>query len=291
MFQSEFQSAIDRDQNQNLPPTSYQIDDFMEKLKLLGYERQLLKEMKLKPLSRFYFQKSVNPGEQFFMFTSICAWLIRKTGRSFEQPQEFDDPSSTISKIIKILQEQDIPTDFPSNKLIQGAGPICVFILDCLSTQALKISKNNFEKMEVQKEEETPVEILETDSEIILEKVEEEQMALASEESDDEVNEMFNLNLANGVGVGNKNQSNLKNFKADSLSDSENWRLELERVLPQLKVVVKSDSRDWRSHLEQMKILKGNIETVSFFLFYFFLGKHHSSQIRHSHLPCLNYLS
>lgn len=105
MFQSEFQSAIDRDQNLNLPLTSYQIDDLMEKLKFLGYERQLLKEMKLKPLSRFYFQKSVNPGEQFFMFTSICAWLIRKTGRNFEQPQEFDDPSSTISKIIKILQE------------------------------------------------------------------------------------------------------------------------------------------------------------------------------------------
>lgn len=119
--------------------------------------------------------------------------------------------------------------------------------------------------MEVQKEEETPIEILETDSEIILEKVEEEQMALASEESDDEVNEMFNLNLANGVGAGNKNRSNLKNFKADSLSDSENWRLELERVLPQLKVVVKSDSRDWRSHLEQMKVLRGNIETVSFY--------------------------
>lgn len=36
---------------------------------------------------------------------------------------------------------QDIPTDFASNKLIQGAGPICLFVLDCLATQAMKISK------------------------------------------------------------------------------------------------------------------------------------------------------
>lgn len=39
--------------------------------------------------------------------------------------------------------------------------------------------------------------------------------------------------------------------------------MELERVLPQLKVVVKTDPRDWRAHWEQMKKLEGNIETVS----------------------------
>lgn len=41
------------------------------------------------------------------------------------------------------------------------------------------------------------------------------------------------------------------------------FRLEMERVLPQLKIVVKSDNRDWRAHLEQIKTLKTNIESVS----------------------------
>lgn len=41
------------------------------------------------------------------------------------------------------------------------------------------------------------------------------------------------------------------------------YRLEIERVLPQLKIVVKSDNRDWRAHLEQIKTLRSNIETVS----------------------------
>lgn len=36
----------------------------------------------------------------------------------------------------------------------------------------------------------------------------------------------------------------------------------MERVLPQLKVVVKSDNRDWRTHFEQIKSLRTNIDSV-----------------------------
>lgn len=77
----------------------------MEKLKLLNYERTLLKEMKMKPLSRYYFLTSVNPGEQFFMFTSLCAFCVRKMGKDFEQPEEFMDPTVLVSKIIQILKD------------------------------------------------------------------------------------------------------------------------------------------------------------------------------------------
>lgn len=37
----------------------------------------------------------------------------------------------------------------------------------------------------------------------------------------------------------------------------------MERVLPQLKVVVKNDPRDWRFHLEQIKSLRSNIDSVN----------------------------
>lgn len=82
-----------------------QTDDLMDKLKLLNYEKLLLKGLKIKPPNRRYFEKSRNPGEQFFMFTSLCAWLARNLGKDFEQPQEFDDPSATIARIIRLLQE------------------------------------------------------------------------------------------------------------------------------------------------------------------------------------------
>lgn len=42
--------------------------------------------------------------------------------------------------------------------------------------------------------------------------------------------------------------------------DEESWKLEVERVLPQLKVTIKNDSRDWRSHLQQMKSYKSSID-------------------------------
>lgn len=105
MLRPDFQAIIEGSEHNLMYHSLYQMDELMEKLKLLNYERNLLKDMKMKPLSRYYFVKSFNPGEQFFMFTSICAWLIRKTGREFEQPQEFHDPSKTIADIIKILQE------------------------------------------------------------------------------------------------------------------------------------------------------------------------------------------
>jgi intraflagellar transport protein 57 len=105
MFRSDLQLALDRDQNQLSVVSSYQVDDFMEKLKLLNFERLLLKEMKMKPTHKYYFVKSVNPGEQFYMFVSICAWLIRKTGRDFVQPQEYDDPNAIISKIVQTLRD------------------------------------------------------------------------------------------------------------------------------------------------------------------------------------------
>lgn len=131
--------------------------------------------------------------------------------------------------------------------------------MDCLATQALKLTKFQLKRPECKKEDDPMVDLIENDSEIILEKVEEEQMAGASDESGDEGNGLFDLNFADQKS---KKVTN-KEYKVDSLTDSENWRLELERVLPQLKVVVKTDSRDWRAHLEQMRSLRSNIESAT----------------------------
>lgn len=93
----------DQHELNTLPVTTFQSDDLLEKLKMLNYEKQLLNEFKMKPLSRFYFVKSFNPGEQFFMFTLICWWLCRKLGKEMDRPQEFDDPNTVVAKIVQIL--------------------------------------------------------------------------------------------------------------------------------------------------------------------------------------------
>lgn len=226
MFRSELLTAIERDSSNLSLISSYQSDDLIEKLKLLNYENLLLKQMKMKPLNKFYFNKVKNSGEQFFLFVSICAWLIRETGKSFPQPQEFDDPNVVISKIIKSLSEMDIATDFQSNKLISGAGPICVYVLDCLASKVMKLSTIQLQKPQIKVEENTTLDIMENDSEIILEKLD-EQIVLESESDDErERNSIYDLNL----NERKRSRYSIKDAnKVDSIVDNENFRWEAER--------------------------------------------------------------
>merc|ERR1712141_965784 len=64
------------------------MEDLLDKLKLLNYEEEFVKDMRMRPLNRHYFVLQTNPGEQFYLFTSLAAWLVRKTGRNFDPPQE-----------------------------------------------------------------------------------------------------------------------------------------------------------------------------------------------------------
>lgn len=49
--------------------------------------------------------QSTNVGEQFHLFTSLCAWLIRNAQiGQMEMPHEFDDPNATIAQILDALK-------------------------------------------------------------------------------------------------------------------------------------------------------------------------------------------
>ncbi|XP_013856795.1 intraflagellar transport protein 57 homolog, partial [Austrofundulus limnaeus] len=47
----------------------------------------------------------------------------------------------------------------------------------------------------------------------------------------------------------------------ESRVDSVEWNLEVERVLPQLKVTIRTDNKDWRVHLDQMHQHRDGIKT------------------------------
>ena len=136
------------------------MEDLLDKLKLLHYEQVLLKyflgtfnlpillleqefvaELKMRPLNRHYFVLQTNPGEQFFMFTSLAAWLVRKAGTRFDPPQETDDPNTTISNILEQLRRVGVTIDFAPSKLKQGFGEQAIFVLDRLSDEALKAAQ------------------------------------------------------------------------------------------------------------------------------------------------------
>lgn len=218
--------------------------NIMDKLRLLKIDTELRPQIKMKPMSRYYFVTSTNPGEQFYVFASTAAWLIRKTGRDFEQPNEEDDPNSTIANIIDILREKDVAVDFSSHKVKQGFGEQVCYILNVLADEALKNENFEWQKpiVDLPENEETADDIdqVEDETEIILDKVEEE-MAIYSEGSEGEELE-----------AEEKDSSNI----ASKVHDWEAWKLELERVAPALRLKISADGRDWRARHSQMRTYK-----------------------------------
>ncbi|XP_076655690.1 intraflagellar transport 57 [Halictus rubicundus] len=242
------------------PSASYvvfvRMEDLLEKLKLLNYDAEFLPEFKIKAVNRNYFVTQTNPGEQFYTFTSLAAWLIRKAGKNFEPPQESDDPNATIALILDYLREINVPIEFPPNKLKQGSGDHAIYVLDNLADEALKTLKFQWRKVEIPPDEpNNDPEIEDDDAELILEKVEEEMMA----EYDDEEEDILHVDDITKLYGQNFNDLMKPDDILESKTSREEWQLELERVLPQLKVTVKTDSRDWRSHIDQMQQFRTNI--------------------------------
>lgn len=243
------------------PSASYVInmrmEDLLEKLKLLNYDAEFVQELRMKPINRHYFVVPTNPGEQFYTFTCLAAWLIRKAGKNFEMPQESDDPNSTIALILDFLREIDVPVEFPPNKLKQGIGEHAVYVLDNLTDNALKVEKFKWKKVNIPPDEPTPEpDIEDDDAELILEKVEEEMMA---EYDDDDEQDILHIDDITKLYSQNMNETQKPDNILESNTNRDEWQLELEKVLPRLKVTIKTDSRDWRAHLEQMKQLRTNI--------------------------------
>ena len=102
------------------------MEDLLDKLKILDYERHFCRAQNMKPLSRHYFAMASSPAEQFYSFTSLTAWLLSMLDRPFERPQEYTDPNATVANIIAELRAVGLPADFPPAKLKQGYGEYVV---------------------------------------------------------------------------------------------------------------------------------------------------------------------
>ncbi|KFO73406.1 Intraflagellar transport protein 57, partial [Cuculus canorus] len=208
-------------------------------------------------LNRHYFALPTNPGEQFFMFCTLAAWLITKAGHRFEQPQEYDDPNAIISNVLSELRSFGRPVDFPPSKLKAGYGEQACYVLDCLAEEALKNTVSSW-KRPVYPTEEREEEIIEDDAELMLNKMEENVVV---EESDNEEN-FIDLNVLKAQTYrSDLNESARQEEILQSTTDAAEWNLEVERVLPQLKVTIKTDNKDWRIHLDQMHQHKDGIES------------------------------
>ncbi|KPP60771.1 hypothetical protein Z043_121198 [Scleropages formosus] len=239
------------------------MEDLLDKLKLLDYESEVLEKHNMKALSRHYFASSPympsNPGEQFYTFSILAWWLINEAGRPFEQPQEYDDPNATVSRILAELRTLGGQVDFPPSKLKTGSGEHVCYVLDRLAEEALKKRGFTWKKPNYPTEEMEEESLVEDDAELTLSKVEE---GMIEEPDDNEEEHLIDLEALKART--NQNETDTSSKPDDILEsnvDAAEWNLEVERVLPQLKVTVRSDNKDWRIHVDQMHQHKDGIES------------------------------
>ncbi|KAK6491797.1 intraflagellar transport protein 57-like protein isoform X1 [Huso huso] len=250
------------DEDERGPGAVYQMfvvmEDLLDKLKLLNYEEEVLRKNNMKTLSRHYFALPTNPGEQFFMFTTIASWLINKACRPFEQPQEYDDPNATVSNILTELRTLGGQVDFPPSKLKAGYGEHVCYVLDRLAEEVLKQTQFNWNKPNYPTEELEESSVMEDDSELTLNKMQEEMI----EEPDDYEEHLMDLEaLKAQTNTTETSESSKPDEILESTTDAAEWNLEVERVLPLLKVTIRTDNKDWRIHLDQMHQHKEGIES------------------------------
>ncbi|XP_068196090.1 intraflagellar transport protein 57 homolog [Antennarius striatus] len=237
------------------PGAAYQaftgMEVLLEKLKELNYEQEVLEKHHMKHLSRHYFVSSPflesNPGEQFYMFTILAAWLISAAGRTFTEPQEYDEPNATVSNVLAELRASGVKVDFPPSRLKSGSGEHVCFVLDQLAEAALRRRRFSFRRPAYPTETTEEESVMEDDAELTLSRVEEELI----EEPDDE-DEEENLIDLEALKVRTSQAVVLPADAPPPAIDAAEWSLEVERVLPQLKVAVRTDTKDWRIHMDQM---------------------------------------
>jgi len=229
--------------------TFIRMEEVLEQFKLLEYETDFCEGWNMKPFSRHYFAIATNPGEQFYAFTSIVAWLLGRCGTRIERPQEYDDPNATISEILNESRALGVSVDFPPAKLKTGNGEQVIYLLYSLAEKALAKQGWVWEKPEFTEEDEPEESVMEDETELIIDNFDE-----PADEAEEEIEEDDSYMQLGGI---QKQVEELTASKPESVLeakvDANEWKLEVERVLPLLKVHIRTDNKDWRHHYEQMQ--------------------------------------
>lgn len=196
------------------------------------------------------------------------------------------DPNSITTSIMMELRKLNLPTDFSQTKIKQGWGEEVCATLNNIAQMALKARRWKWDKPQFAREADVLDGALEeqqhmgrmggsmsstTAMEIIV-------GAGMDADEDDDIEEEQEL-LDGGVtaapdahalkGSASRGSAGPNTGTAgaagpatmlESQVTSAEWKLELERVLPQLKVQLRADAKDWRNHLEHMRSNKTDIE-------------------------------
>ncbi|KAJ3272083.1 Intraflagellar transport protein 57 [Terramyces sp. JEL0728] len=229
-----------------LASTAASLDEILDKLKCLNYQKEFCIPNNIPPIHRFYFvYPDANPNEQFYTFALLFTWFMKIINIPFEKPGQFDDPNATCANIAAELKKLGIPFEYGPQKLRQAYGDACLYVLQSLADIALSQRKIAFQQP-IHKVDDYPEEAeVDYDAEVTTETVEEVE---ANQEEDENFMD---------TQIARKQEAQPQQLPK---TDPAEWRLEVERVTPLLKVVIPNDNKDWRLHLQQMDHHQKNIQ-------------------------------
>lgn len=190
-------------------------------------------------------------------------------------PENFDDPNVTIESILESVQTlSESPLNIVPAKLKQGYGSEVIYILNRLADEAISKNYTPSPTMNIRysqstkpdenaNEDENMEEIAdqEDDSDLVFDEFPRETLLVEDDQYTDyedgfEEDDFFHDNLLSSRQYNHLDRSrNDSNRMSNVAIDTSQWQLEVEKVTPQLKVILKSAAQksDWRNNLVQIQ--------------------------------------
>eukprot|EP00762_Andalucia_godoyi_P007888 ANDGO_01247.mRNA.1 Intraflagellar transport protein 57 len=249
------------------------------------------------------FASSASGTGSFVAFGTAAAWLLTQLGAGTTAPSAFDDPSGTASEILASCRTVGIIGDFAPAKLRPGCGPAVVALLNALVDRCLfaagfavgrivhrdassnnnngstNLHNNNTSEGENGGGNGEDGEDVESDGEDIGDVPDDAWDS--GDEGPGPGSGGMTTSTGSSSGATTTHGAGAPTTVAGGLSameggvDVEAWKLELERVGPQLKLKASStvggsggstatlSHRDWRSHVEALSRSLSELSTTT----------------------------
>ena len=232
------------------------------KLQMLNYEAGYLAPGGHAPFSRTHFAlppASSDDAPLFPQFLEIVVWLFALCRREVEV-DIYDDPMTSVNKIVFELRSLGCPVEFQPAKLKTGYGEAAVQVLNFLCDQGLAAESVTFLQPVYPDEDLGDIAVVNSSEAEVGEEVGESKRGGArhhadDDEDDDEMDyaqmmaaDQASSKLDDSMGGDALNLSaSYQRRKVDPVA----WKAELERVGPKLRVSFAALGKEWRAHMHQ----------------------------------------
>ncbi|OWZ22252.1 Intraflagellar Transport Protein 57 [Phytophthora megakarya] len=228
----------------------------LEKLRVLQYERELGKKKSFTPFHETQFavvSTGVNASAQFKSFLDLATFLLKSCSQDFVV-DKYDDPNTSVNKLILTLKTMGFPLDFPASKLKLGYGEAVCAALDFICDQALAARRFDWPRPQYPKEEFADEAEVDDDAEVDTANDDDNNAPPGEEETE----EMYSDLIRSGKTAEGQHDLD-QSFQQMIMSEMDPllWKTELERVGPRLKVkggaAAAVAGKEWHTHIERSR--------------------------------------